>query len=84
MATTNKKVEADKPAKEDRVKVMIPKVDGEDPEMTVIVNYKVTRFKKGVIVDVPLSVAEVLENSSQQMMTAQANQEKFKNQRTDL
>lgn len=83
MATTNKKVEADMP-KEERVKVMVPKVDGEDPEMTVIVNYKVTKFKKGVIVDVPLSVAEVLEQSSQQMMTAQANQEKFKNQRTDL
>ncbi len=81
--TTNKKVEADKP-KEERVKVMIPKVDGEDPEQTVIVNYQVTRFKKGSIVEVPLSVAEVLENSSQQMMTAQANQEKFKNQRTDL
>lgn len=83
MATTNKKVEADMP-KEERVKVMVPKVDGEDPEMTVIVNYNVTKFKKGVIVDVPLSVAEVLEQSSQQMMTAQANQEKFKNQRTDL
>ena len=83
MATTNKKVEADMP-KEERVKVMVPKVDGEDPEMTVIVNYKVTKFKKGVIVDVPLSVAEVLEQSSQQMMTAQANQEKFKDQRTDL
>ena len=83
MATTNKKVEADMP-KEERVKVMVPKVDGEDPEMTVIVNYTVTKFKKGVIVDVPLSVAEVLEQSSQQMMTAQANQEKFKNQRTDL
>lgn len=83
MATTNKKVEADKP-KEERVKVMIPKVDGEDPEQTVVVNYKVTRFKKGAIVDVPIEVAEALENSSQQMMTAQANQEKFKNQRTDL
>jgi hypothetical protein len=84
MATTTKKVEAENKPKEERVKVMVPKVDGEDPEMTVIVNYKVTRFKRGVIVDVPLSVAEVLEQSSQQMMTAQANQEKFKDQRTDL
>ena len=69
---------------EERVMVMVPYVEGQDPEVTVIINGRITKFRKGETVRVPRNVAEVLENSNQQMMSALKNQEKFKNQRTDL
>lgn len=66
------------------VKVMVPYIEGEDPEVTVTLNYHTTKFKKGVAVDVPVKVAKVLENSNQQMMSAIDNQQKFKKQVMDL
>ena len=69
---------------EERVKVMIPYIEGQDPEVTVIINGEITKIKKGVQVEVTRQVASVLENSNQQMMTAWANQKALKNQRTDL
>lgn len=79
-------VKAEKPAKEDddRVMVMVPYVEGQDPEVTVTINYETTKFRKGETVMVSKAVAEVLKNSNQQMMSALRNQEKFKSQRTDL
>lgn len=76
-------VKAEKEA-DDRVMVMIPYVEGQDPEVTVIINGEITRFRKGVTVKVKPAVAEVLANSNQQMMLALKNQEKFKNQSMDL
>lgn len=69
---------------EERVMVMVPFVEGQDPEVTVIINGDVTKFRKGVTVKVKKNVAEVLQNSNQQMMLALQNQEKFKNQSMDL
>ena len=66
------------------VKIMVPYIEGEDPEVTVIINGHITKFKKGVTVDVPIKVAKVLENSNQQMMSALDNQAKFKKQVMDL
>ena len=54
MATTNKKVEADMP-KEERVKDMVPKVDGEDPEMTYNIVHSVKQSVKKVPVVVKLT-----------------------------
>lgn len=69
---------------EERVQVMIPYIEGQDPEVTVIINGEITKIKKGVQVAVTRQVASVLENSNQQMMTAWKNQQALKNQRTDL
>lgn len=71
-------------SKEERVQVMVPFIEGQDPEVTVIINGHITKFRKGEVVSVPRNVAEVLQNSNQQMMLALKNQEKFKSQRTDL
>lgn len=78
MATTKKS------ENEERVQVMIPYIEGQDPEVTVIINGEITKIKKGVQVAVTRQVASVLENSNQQMMTAWKNQQALKNQRTDL
>lgn len=69
---------------EERVMVMVPYVEGQDPEVTVIINGEITKFKKGVTVKVKRNVAEVLQNSNQQAMLALQNQEKFKNINMDL
>lgn len=80
-------VEEKKPveAKEEdnRVSIMIPFIEGEDPEVTVWVNDHVTKIKKGVQVRVTPEVAEVLQNSNQQMMVAMENRRKLKNQHQD-
>lgn len=65
---------------EERVQVMIPYIEGQDPEVTVIINGEITKIKKGVQVAVTRQVASVLENSNQQMMTAWQNQQALKNQ----
>lgn len=70
------------PAKE-RVKVFVPYIEGEDPEVTVWVNDEITKFKKGYQVEVSANVAEVLENSNQLQMVAMENRKKLKNQRQD-
>ena len=69
---------------EERVMVMVPYVEGQDPEVTVIINGEITKFRKGVTVKVKRNVAEVLQNSNQQAMLALQNQEKFKNINMDL
>ena len=82
MATTKKTEKAEPKAApkiedEPRVRVMVPFIEGQDPEVTVIINGEVTKFKKG-------AVAQVLENSNQQMMAAYANQKKFEKQVMEL
>ena len=69
---------------EERVRVMVPYIEGEDPEVTVIINGRITKFRKGVTVEIPRNVASVLENSNQQMMAAETNRAKFKKQVMDL
>ena len=78
-----KPVEAKEEAKEERVRVFVPQIEGEDPEVTVWVNDEITKFKKGYQVEVPKNVAEVLENSNQLQMVAMENRKKLKNQRQD-
>lgn len=76
-------VEVKEEAKEERVRVFVPYIEGEDPEVTVWVNDEITKFKKGYQVEVPKNVAEVLENSNQLQMVAMENRRKLKNQRQD-
>lgn len=77
MATTKK-------SDDEKVMVMIPYIEGQDPEVTVIINGHITKIKKGKQVAVTRQVAAVLENSNQQMMVAWENQQKLREQRTDL
>ena len=81
-AEETKKTETKK--EEPRVMVMVPYVEGEDKEVTVWINDKITKFKKCVTVEVPVSVAKVLERSNKNMMYALENQKKFKKQVMDL
>lgn len=69
---------------EERVLYQSPFIEGEDPEETVIVNYEVTKFRKGTQVKIKKSVAKVLDNASKQNMAAVANQKKFEKQVMDL
>ena len=69
---------------EEKVMVMIPFVEGQDPEVTVIINGHITKIRKGKQVAVSRQVASVLENSNEQMMVAWENQQKLREQRTDL
>ena len=69
---------------DERVSIMIPFIEGQDPEVTVIINGQITKIKKGHQVKVTRAVASVLENSNQQMMVAYENQQKLKNQSMDL
>ena len=68
---------------EEKVRVFVPYIEGEDPEVTVWVNDEITKFKKGYQVEVSANVAEVLENSNQLQMVAMENRKKLKNQRQD-
>lgn len=74
------KAEADN---EERVRIFVPYIEGEDPEVTVWVNDEITKFKKGYQVEVKRNVAEVLENANQLNMVAMENRKKLKNQRQD-
>lgn len=78
-----KPVEVKEEAKEERVRVFVPYIEGEDPEVTVWVNDEITKFKKGYQVEVPKNVAEVLENSNQLQMVAMENRKKLKKQQQD-
>ena len=80
MATTKTEAKVN----ENLVSIMIPYIEGEDPEVTVIINGEVTKFRKGVTVKVKPNVAQVLENSNRQMMAAYANQKKFEKQVMDI
>lgn len=66
------------------VSILVPYIEGEDPEVTVIINGEITKFRKGVTVRVKPAVAQVLENANKQMMSAVANQKKFEKQVMDL
>ena len=83
VAETKAKAKVETAEEEERVTVMIPFIEGEDPEVTVWVNDHITQIKKGRQVKVTKAVATVLENSNLSMMTAYDNQQKLKNQRQD-
>ena len=83
VAETKAKAKVEKAEEEERVTVMIPYIEGEDPEVTVWVNDHITQIKKGRQVKVTKAVATVLENSNLSMMTAYDNQQKLKNQHQD-
>ena len=72
-----------KSEKQELVNVMIPYVEGQDPEVTVGINGVYTKIKKGRPVKVPRNVAGVLAQSDQMTMVALETQEKFKSQRED-
>ncbi len=61
----------------ERVRIIVPFIDGEDPEQVVGVNGKFYKIRKGVYVDVPAEVAEVLENSNLQMVRAREFQAEY-------
>lgn len=65
---------------EERVDIMIPRVDGEEDEIVVGVNGKMYKMKTGMVQNVPKSVAHVLELSYHQESLAIMNREAFKNQ----
>ena len=81
---TEVKAEPKAEMEEQSVRIMVPYIEGEDPEVTVIINGHITKFKKGVTVEIPRNVASVLENSNHQMMAAETNRAKFKKQVMDL
>lgn len=84
---TKKNPEIEKPTatpEEERVLVFIPYVDGEDPEVTVGINGYFTKIQKGKQVRVTKAVAEVLQNSSTQIMVARENSRKLEKQVTEL
>ena len=72
------------PSKENLVPVMIPYIEGQDPEATIIINERVTKVRKGVEVMVKPNVAAVIKRSNKQAMISRANQEKLQSTRTDL
>lgn len=87
MATKKPETEAEAKSvsnEDERVMVMVPYVEGQDPEVTVIINGRITKFRKGETVMVPKSVAKVLENSNKQVLVARRNREKYRTQVTDL
>lgn len=67
-------------AKEERVDIMIPRVDGEEDEIVVGVNGLMYKMKTGMTHNVPKAVANVLELSYHQERIAVMNREAFKNQ----
>ena len=69
--------------REEKVKIMVPYIEGEEPEITVGINGKFTKIRRGVEVEVPWYVAELLKNSNRQMMAALDQQKKFENQEFD-
>lgn len=72
-----------KPTGEKTVKVFVPFVEGEDPEVTIWCNDENLKFKKGYTVEIPERFAEVLENANQQAIVARENKKQFKNQHQD-
>lgn len=61
----------------ERVRIIVPYIEGEDPEQVVGVNGKFYQIRKGVYVDVPPEVAEVLENANMQMVRAREFQAEY-------
>ena len=81
------KAEAERRAEEERnrkVTVMIPWIEGQDPEETVIINGHTTKIRKGEEVEVSPDVAEILSNSNKQALIAAKNRQQMKQQVQDL
>lgn len=68
------------PKKDEKVTIMVPLIDGEEQEITVGINGKFTKIRRGVEVEVPVNVANVIKRSNYQMMAALKKQKKFENQ----
>lgn len=82
MATTRKSAVAEKNSavaekKAKTVVIQLPVIEGMGDSVYVSVNMKSYQIKRGEPVEVPLNVAEVLENSSKQMMVAMQRQEEM-------
>lgn len=82
--SAEKAAEREKILDDNRVTIFIPYIEGEDKELSVSVNDKRVKIKKGRQVKVTPDVAQVIENSNQQMMKAIENQQKMKSQSMDL
>lgn len=67
-----------------KVKIQLPK-DNENykDDVTVCINGKIWQIQRGVMVEVPVAVYEVLQQSSHQMMLAEARAAKVKDVRYD-
>ena len=78
MATTNKTKKPEKPS--NRVVVKLPMArKGEEKFITASVNGKVYKLQKGVAVEIPRELAEVLNNANAEAMKADAYAEKIVN-----
>jgi hypothetical protein len=71
------------PESDEKVWIMIPYVEGDDPEETVIINGYITKIRKGRQVQVSKAVASILQRKNRQMMIALENQRKMQNQHQD-
>lgn len=82
MATkkTDEELKETKKPEEAMVKVFVPYIEGEDPEVTIWCNDENLKFKKGYTVEIPQRFAEILENANQQALVARENKAQFKNQ----
>jgi hypothetical protein len=77
MAATNIKADVKAEKKADTVKIRLPKENrGEENFVIVSVNCKNYKIMKGVEVEVPVAVAEVLEHSEQAMDEANSYMDK--------
>lgn len=66
-------------SKENYVRMILPRVEGEEESLTVTVNGEIYQIRKGVEVEVPPTVAQVIRNSMLAGDTAARNQEKYQN-----
>lgn len=82
MATkkTDDELKETKKPEEAMVKVFVPYIEGEDPEVTIWCNDENLKFKKGYTVEIPQRFAEILENANHQALVARENKAQFKNQ----
>ena len=65
----NETQEVQKPAKEKKVKIRLPKLRKDEPDEFVAVNGRSWLIKRGVTVEVPECVAEVLQHRDEMMET---------------
>ena len=76
---TNKAAEATAPAKEKMVKIKLPLSKAEKDDVPVGVNGRTWLIKRGVYVDVPECVAEVLQHSEEMLSNSIEFEEAHKN-----
>lgn len=85
MANT-KKTSTEKPetsAKENKVPLFIPDIEGEEPEVTIGYNGKHYKIRRGTEVMVPPGVHEIYMHSERQKAAARARQKELENQEFD-